>query len=861
MKKYPDSESRRLIVIFLIGSIFLSALWKIQEILLGSQTNSAAYILPVLFGGLSTVFIYYFYKKHSQKEKELKENRYKKLFNNINNAVAIYKPINNGKDFKLMDINFKGVQMSDLKKGEVSGKKFKELSLNKDFAELINVFKEVQRTGQSKEYLLEVYEQGKLKTYQQNYVYKLRSGEIINIYEDLTELKLQEKKIKNKNELLEGLMDNLTVGITVIDKDKNIRHLNKGFTKITGYTKEDLKTLNDWFNKAYPDPEYREKVQEVWKKKSKKESSTRDFEVVCKDGTKKFLHFRVNYAGDKYIISLLDLSEKIKLRNQLEEKKDYLKKIISNIPEILLILDEKGEYLDIWTSQHEDLVGPASELKGKGINDILPSNVAKKYIKNIETAIKTNEQQTFEYSLMLNDQKKYFEAKLILLDNKGENKTQILVLINNITDRVKKSRILKNTKERLELIINATDLGIFDVDFRAGNVIVNRNIHKLTGYSKKNIDNYINFWLDKIHEDDKNKVIETITSHINSDKTFFNVVHRIKTKEGNYRWFRLIGNLIESNNIGDPIRVVGILQDINQRKLTHIELREQKAHFEQLFANSIEGIALLDSDCRVIKTNSKFQEIFGYKSAEVKGKKIDSLITPAYIKDKALEFNKQVMKGKEFKKEVVRKKKDGTKINVSVHGFSVDLTKDKTGIYAVYNDITQRKKIENRIKYLSYNDELTDLYNRRYFDNELEKMNNSRRRPISIIVGDLDRLKKINDTYGHSEGDRYLKSMAKILKHVVRDEDIVARLGGDEFAILLPETNKKSAVNVCNRIKEECAKLSDKREYPIPLNISLGYNTIHSKGEDLYTCLNKADKKMYNKKGKSLKAKVVDKNS
>ena len=855
MKKYPENEYRRLVVIFLIGSLFLSGLWKIQEILLEHQTSLAAYFLPVFFGGFSLVFIYYFYKKHSRKEQELKENRYKKLFNNINNAVAIYKPINKGKDFKLMDINFKGIQMGNLKKEEVLGKSFKELASNTDFEELIDVFKKVQQTGQSEEYLLEVYEEDKLKTFQQNYIYKLKSGEIINIYEDLTDLKSQEKKLKSKNELLEGLMDNLAVGIAVINKDKNVKHLNKGFTKITGYNKEDIKTLDDWFNKAYPDPQYRNKVKKVWEQNNEQESSVRDFEVLCKDGQKKFLHFRANYAGDKYIISLLDMSEKIKLRNQLEEKKDYLKKIITNIPEILLVLDEKGKYLDIWTSQHEDLVGPASELKGKEIDDILPENVVEKYMKNIERVINTNEQQTFEYSLLLNDQENHFEAKLILLDNKDNVKTDSYVVTKNITEQVKKSRILRSTKERLELIIDSTDLGIFDVDFRSGDVIVNNKVHELTGYSNEKIDNYINFWLDKVHEDDKDDLLDAIDNHINSTKSYFNVEHRIRTKEGNYRWFRLIANLIENSNEGEPLRIVGILQDINQRKLTHLKLKEQKAHFEQLFENSIEGIALLDSECKVIKTNSKFQEIFGYKSEEVKGEKIDSLITPPHIKEEALDLNQQVLNGKEIKKEVIRKRKDGTKINVSAHGFSVDLSNGETGIYAVYNDITERKKIEKRIKYLSYNDELTDLYNRRYFDNELEKMNKSRRRPISVIIGDLDGLKKINDTYGHSEGDRYLKSMAKILKHVVRDEDVVARLGGDEFAILLPATNKKSAEDVCKRIEEKCKNVSDKKDFPIPLKISLGHYTVHSRDEDLYNCLNKADKKMYNKKGKSLKAK------
>ena len=848
------NPTKKMMILFIIGVLVVLSIIYLQDFIYGQGYKYISFILPTILGGITISVIYCFHYKRLILEKTKKESRYKKLFNNTNNAVAIYRPIENGKNFKLIDINQKGIEIDNHDKEKVIGMKFTELSKGKYFSVLFDLLKEVNKTGEPQERPIKVVDNDNIITYQNNYIYKLDSGEVINIYEDLTEKKKQEKALKEKNDLLEGLMDNMLVGILVGKTSGELIHLNKGFEKITGYNKDDIKSLKDWLHKAYPNKIYRKHVIENWKNDLNKDSAVKDFEVTCKDGTQKLIHFRVNFIGDRYVVSMIDISEKNQLLNEIQEKTVYLNKVISNIPEILLILDEDGNYIDIWTSQHEDLVDSSNKLKGKNLNDILPERVAKKYFDNIENVINTNKIIKFDYALKIDNEKRFFEAKLILMDKVNENKkNRFLVLINNITERIKKEEALKTTKERLELIIDTTNLGIFDINFKNDSVIVNDKLYDLTGYNSDEIDNYIGFWLNKIHKDDRIIAVKELNDHFDNKNSYVTIEHRLKTKNGRYKWFRLNGNLIESNSSGDPKRFVGILQDIDEKKRINLKLKEQKAHFEQLFENSIEGIALLDSDYKVIKTNSKFEEIFGYNQSEVKCKQIDELITPDEYKNEGQKFNELIINGKNIKDESIRMKKDGTQINVSVHGFSVNLSDKNRGIYAIYNDITERKRIEKRIKYLSYNDELTDLYNRRYFNKKLEELNGSNKVPISIIIGDLDGLKLVNDNFGHSEGDKYIKRTADILKRIVRNEDIVARLGGDEFAILLPNTDEEKVKGITNRINYECQNENKKNKYKVPLNISLGYYTINSKEEDLYKCFNKADKKMYSKKGKTIK--------
>lgn len=159
----------------------------------------------------------------------------------------------------------------------------------------------------------------------------------------------------------------------------------------------------------------------------------------------------------------------------------------------------------------------------------------------------------------------------------------------------------------------------------------------------------------------------------------------------------------------------------------------------------------------------------------------------------------------------------------------------------------ERKRTEERIKHLSFHDSLTGLYNRAYFEEELERYNFPRYYPLSIISIDVNGLKVVNDTFGHNEGDKLLQHVASLLTSVSRKGDIVARIGGDEFAILLPSTTSEEARSFCERIKRACEKDKIRPIYLRP-NISLGYATQEGEYRDIETILKEADNRMYQNK-------------
>jgi len=169
------------------------------------------------------------------------------------------------------------------------------------------------------------------------------------------------------------------------------------------------------------------------------------------------------------------------------------------------------------------------------------------------------------------------------------------------------------------------------------------------------------------------------------------------------------------------------------------------------------------------------------------------------------------------------------------------------GAVQCIRDITDRKKMEEELKFLSMRDPLTGVYNRAYFEEELRRMEKGRFYPISLLMCDLDNLKMVNDFLGHEKGDEALCLVAKVLVQSVRSSDVVARVGGDEFAVLLPKTDRASAEKVVGRILEAIKELAQSRP-DLPLSLSVGYATQEGPFRPLEALYREADDAMYRDK-------------
>ncbi|MGM0653305.1 MAG: sensor domain-containing diguanylate cyclase [Bacillota bacterium] len=151
------------------------------------------------------------------------------------------------------------------------------------------------------------------------------------------------------------------------------------------------------------------------------------------------------------------------------------------------------------------------------------------------------------------------------------------------------------------------------------------------------------------------------------------------------------------------------------------------------------------------------------------------------------------------------------------------------------------------LQYLSFHDQLTGLYNRYYFVNEINRLEGSREYPIAIIVTDLDGLKQINDTFGHGEGDLYLQQVAIILKEALRGYDLLARIGGDEFAMVLPRTDEQAGKTIIKRIYNMIEEHNEANKGST-LSVSMGLAISMDNTQPLEETFHDADNRMYNEK-------------
>ena len=208
------------------------------------------------------------------------------------------------------------------------------------------------------------------------------------------------------------------------------------------------------------------------------------------------------------------------------------------------------------------------------------------------------------------------------------------------------------------------------------------------------------------------------------------------------------------------------------------------------------------------------------------------------------------------KKRIVEKVEWNDRVYKSTK-FPVKLLDDSYGVGAFIEDVTEKVEREKQIKYLLYRDSLTELYNRRFFEEEIKRLDTKRQLPLSIIMADVNGLKLINDSLGHEKGDKLLIKTAELLKEVVRDEDVLARQGGDEFVVLLPKTNNDEAQKIVLRIKEKCSQ-TERDE--ITVSIGIGAATKTESEQDINEVLKEADKEMYQNKlseSRSTKSKIV----
>lgn len=308
---------------------------------------------------------------------------------------------------------------------------------------------------------------------------------------------------------------------------------------------------------------------------------------------------------------------------------------------------------------------------------------------------------------------------------------------------------------------------------------------------------------------------------------------------GNENWLYLIDN---------AVTVVSLLLIIYiYRKTLHSKLTSE-LQLRSVLDTAAEGIYGIDAEGKCTFVNRSCLEILGYESEdELLGNNMHDLIhhskeDGAFYPKEECEIIQQVNLGKfVHNDQEVFWRKNGTSFYAEFRSKPQWSGNRVIGSVVSFADITERKHQEEELRYLTFHDPVTGLFNKVFAYEEIARLNVERNLPFSIIVGDVNGLKLANDVFGHDAGDALLQDIAQTIKRAVRSDDIVARTGGDEFLILLPKTTEEDAERLLRRILYEVKN----RTRDTISSISLGTATKMKKEEDFHARIKEAEEKMY----------------
>jgi len=413
------------------------------------------------------------------------------------------------------------------------------------------------------------------------------------------------------------------------------------------------------------------------------------------------------------------------------------------------------------------------------------------------------------------------------------------------------AQALREREERLRLVLEGSADGFWDWNMQTGEIFYSPHWAEIHGFSPEDIEPSPHMREKLIHPDDLSTMKLALNAQLDGTTPKYEAEYRILTKTGEWKWILDSGRIVARDEQGKPLRMAGTVCDITKRKQADQELRKSEEKYRSIFENATEGIFQTTLQGRFMSINPAFAKMHGFNSAEEMISTITNITHEYYINpDDRMKLIKHLVdqgKFNNFETDVYCKNGKMIRVLLNVHKVS-DQNGEIQYLEGTCVDITERKKAEERLKYLSHRDSLTGLYNRYYYETEMQRLEELGGIPVGIIMGDINGLKLVNDTLGHKVGDNILVATAKALKDCFRDDDLVARVGGDEFSIILPFVNKRRLEDAAERIRTEIKNYNiDNIE--LPLSISIGF--AYKKQDDLisiYDLFKQSENNMYREK-------------
>ena len=691
---------------------------------------------------------------------------------------------------------------------------------------------------------------------------------------NLKDLKESQRVAHESEERFQLLFNQAPLGYQSLDHEGRFIEVNQKWLDTLGYDREEV--VGKWFG-DFLCPEFVEGFRQRFPLFKARGQIHSEYEMLCKDGQRIVMSFegKIGYSADGEFKQthciLQDITDQRMAEEALRKSEERFRIAQEISPDGFTILhpvrSETGEIIDFaWVYENQAIANinqtDPQKVIGKRVLDIFPGHRGTIIFEAYKHVANTGETQILEEINAGEVISKPAWLRLVVV-SMGED---IAILAQDITERKAAEKTSEENVFRFQSLFNEMSAGaaIYKVlnDGQHGKdyIIQDFNRAALKAEGKEKAEVLGKSLYDLRPNIDEYGLIPIFQSVWKTGEPAY-YPSKIYVDEKFSNWYE---NRVYKLPSGE---IVAIFDDVTEKSLAAESLKKQNDLFASLLKILPVGVFMVDSaEGKPLVVNETGKALLGIGIVPDANEHNLSEVYKAFKGNTQKHYPANEMpitlgmKGiKSHIDDMVVERPDGSRILLEVFGTPVNDIQGKPWASLVtFMDITDRKKAENELLYLSYHDHLTGLYNRRYFEQELKNLDTPENLPLSIIMFDVNGLKLVNDSFGHDLGDVLLKKSAEAIKKACREDDIAARIGGDEFVVLLPKTAASEALQISNYIKELA---SNEKVANMELSISYGYDTKKTDNQSIIEIIANAENHMYRHKlyeRSSIRSKITD---